>query len=308
MGIPTKESNDRAVAEAKAKRRAERAAVRARLNAEAAERNKAYERQRQGARIVLPIRDGCAFVVSDQHYYPGLPASPAHKASIKLAKLLKPYALISNGDAIDGASISRWLVSSFVESKGRPLVAAELGVTAKRLRDYEDLDFVDYRTWNLGNHDARFETRLAEKVPEYAGVNGFTLKEHFPAWLPAWRTDFAVKPGATPAVIVKHRFKSGMHAGQNNVLWSGTSVVTGHDHMLKAYPISNAHGLQWGIHAGTMAPVDSPFFTHYTEDNVVNWQQGFVILHFRNGRFTGPEIVHVDSNGRVLFRGDEVKV
>ena len=99
-----------------------------------------------------------------------------------------------------------------------------------------------------------------------------------------------------------------MHAGQNNVLWSGVSCVTGHDHMLKAYPVTNAHGLQWGIHAGTTAPIDSPLFPHYTEDNVVNWQSGFVILHFRHGRFIGPELVHVTPDGRVLFRGDEVKV
>lgn len=281
---------------------------RAKREAEAKERNDAYDRIRHGARVVLPIRDGCAFVVSDQHYYPGMPASRSHRASLILAQQLKPYAIISNGDAIDGASISRWPSSSFVEMKGRPAIAAELGETSARLREYERMKHVRFLTWNLGNHDARFETRLAEKVPEYAGVDGFTLKDRYPFWLPAWRTDFCSSPRATPAVIVKHRFKGGMHAGQNNVLWSGTSVVTGHDHMLKAYSVTTAHGLQWGIHAGTMAPTDSPHFTHYTEDNVVNWQEGFVILHFRGGRFTGPELVHVTPDGRVLFRGDEVRV
>jgi hypothetical protein len=263
---------------------------------------------RHGARCILPIENGCAFIVSDQHYYPGLPPSRAHLASIRLAKALKPYAIVSNGDCIDGASISRWPVSSFVEMSGQPLVSAELAETAARLKDYEDLDFVKFMAWNLGNHDARFETRLAEKVPEYAGVNGFTLKGHFPGWIPAWRTDFCSAPDAAPTVIVKHRFKGGMHAGQNNMLWTGTTTVTGHDHMLKAYPMSNVHGLQWGIHAGTMAPIDSPHFTHYTEDNVVNWHEGFVILHFRDGKLTGPELVHVAPDGRVLFRGETVKV
>ena len=283
--------------------RAKRAARRSALEAAALLRNKAYERMRGGARAVLPIRDGCVMVVSDQHYVPGLPESRAHRASVKMAKLLKPYAIISNGDAIDGASISRWPVSSFVEMTGRPTVAAEIGVTVKRLGDYEDLDFVEFLVWNLGNHDARFETRLAEKVPEYRGVDGFTLKEHFPFWLPAWRTDLATRPGDAPQVIVKHRFKGGMHAGQNNVLWSGTSSVTGHDHMLKAYALTNVHGLQWGVHAGTVAPVDSPLFTHYTEDNVVNWQEGFVFLHFQGGRFVGPELIHVTPDGATLFRG-----
>ena len=284
------------------------------MNAEAAKRNdehfqnKSLVRLRKGARVVIPIEDGCAFVVSDQHYYPGKPPSRAHLASIVLAKQLKPFAIVSNGDAIDGASISRWPVSSFVEMGGRPPVAAELGEAAARLREYEDLKFVKYLTWNLGNHDARFETRLAEKVPEYAGVDGFTLKERFPQWLPAWRTDFCSAPGTPPVVITKHRFKGGMHAGQNNVLWTGTSIVTGHDHMLKAYAISNVYGLQFGIHAGTMAPTDSPQFTHYTEDNVVNWQEGFPILHFRGGKFSGVELVYAMPDGRVLFRGAEVKV
>ena len=271
-------------------------------------KNKLLAKERDGARVILPVKDGCVFVVSDQHYMPGREPSLSHIASVKLAKKLKPYGLIGNGDAIDGACISRWPASSFTDSKGRPSVLAELAETDNRLKDYDAINSIEYRIWNMGNHDARFETRLAEKVPEYAGVNGFTLKEHFPDWLPAWRTDIWAKGAATPAVIVKHRYKGGSHAGQNNVLWSGTSFVTGHDHMLKAYPISTATGLHWGIHAGTMAPVTSPQFTHYTEDNPVNWQEGFVILHFRNGRFTGPELVHVMPDGRVLFRGEELKL
>lgn len=278
------------------------------LEVAAAERNRNYERRRHGARVVVPIQDGCVMIVSDQHYLPGAPASRAHVASVKLAKKMRPFAIVSNGDAIDGASISRWPVSSFMELRDRPLVAAEIGVTVKRLGEYEDLDFVKYLVWNLGNHDGRYETWLAEKAPQYAGVDGFTLKEHFPFWLPAWRTDFSTRPDCTPELIVKHRFKGGMHAGQNNVLWASTSMATGHDHMLKAYSITNSSGLKWGIHCGTTAPVDSPLFTHYTEDNVVNWQEGFVFAHFKDGQFIGPELVHVTPDGRVLFRGEVLKL
>jgi len=59
----------------------------------------------------------------------------------------------------------------------------------------------------------------------------------------------------------------------------------------------------WGVRAGTMAPTDSPLFTHYTEDNVVNWQEGFAILHFRGGEYIGPELVHVRPDGKAIFRG-----
>ena len=162
------------------------------------ERNKDYTRRRHKARVVLPIRDGCVFIVSDQHYYPGLPPSVAHRASVLLAKKLRPYALISNGDAIDGASISRWPVSSFTELGNRPTVAMELGVTTKRLADYEKLPFIEFLVWNMGNHDARYETRLAEKVPEYAGVNGFTLKEHYPGWLRRGARTCAAMPLPSP--------------------------------------------------------------------------------------------------------------
>ena len=149
----------------------ERAEARAKREAEALERNKHYERTRHGARVLIPIQDGCVFSVSDQHYMPGHEPSRSHRASVVLAKKLKPFCIISNGDAIDGASISRWPSSSFVESKGRPTVLAELNESAERLKDYERLGFVKFLVWNMGNHDARFETRLAEKVPEYAGVN-----------------------------------------------------------------------------------------------------------------------------------------
>jgi len=283
---------------------AERKLNKARWDAENVKTRSNVLRARGGARVLLPIQDGCVLVVSDQHYYPGLAPSLAHTASLKLAKKLKPYVIISNGDTIDGASISRWPVSSFVEMKGRPTVAAELEESAKRLKEYEDLSFVVYRVWNLGNHDARFETRLAEKVPEYAGVDGFSLKRHFPGWLPAWRTDFCATPDGVPEVVVKHRFKGGMYAAANNALWAGTSMVTGHDHALWAKAMTDVRGVRWGIDAGTTAPVESPHFTNYTEDNVQNWQSGFVFLHFRGGKFVGPELVHCLADGRVLFRGE----
>jgi len=274
---------------------------------EPANRAGTYSRARDRARVLLPIQDGCVMVVSDQHYEAGKP-SPAHKASLILAKKLKPYAIVANGDAIDGASISRWPVSSFTEYKNRPTVAAELSEAITRFKEYEELRFVQFRTWNLGNHDARFETRLAEKVPEYAGVDGFTLKERFPGWLPAWRTDFCATPTKAPAVIVKHRFKGGMYSAHNNSLWAGTSIVTGHDHALYAKSITDVHGLRWGIDAGTISTIDSSNFTNYTEDNVQNWQSGFVFLHFRGGYFTGPELVHVTQDGYALFRGEALKV
>jgi hypothetical protein len=264
-----------------------------------------YERARFGARVLLPALDGCVFVISDQHYSPDLPPSPAHKASLQLAKALRPWAVVANGDAIDGATISRWPVSSFVELKERPTVIAELNETAARLKEYEDLPFLRYRTWNLGNHDARYETKLAEKVPEYAGVPGTTLKDHFPGWLPAWATWIGDAP--VPEVVIKHRFKTGEYGAYNNAIKSGVSMVTGHDHKLWVKPFSDYRGMRWGIDAGTISSIESPQFTNYTEDNSQDWQSGFVILHFRSGKFVGPELVWAAPQGDVYFRGEVIK-
>lgn len=264
-------------------------------------RNTGHKRTRERARVQLPAQDGCVFVVSDQHYYPNDPPSAAHRAALALAHELHPWGIISNGDAIDGASISRWPVGSFAELDERPTVVAELSETSVRLEEFESLPFVQFCVWNLGNHDARFETKLADKVPEYQGIYGFTLKDHFPGWIPAWSTWIG------DDVVVKHRFKGGMHATQNNALWSGKSMVTGHTHRLRSTPLTDYNGTRWGVEAGTLSPIYSKHFTNYSEDNPVNWQSGFAILHFAGGRFIGPELVHCEGED-VYFRGDILDV
>jgi hypothetical protein len=259
------------------------------------------ERSRFGARIHLPAEDGCVFVLSDAHYWRGEP-SMAHKAALKLARKMKPFAAINNGDALDGSSISRYDPVSFVNLRKRLTVAEELEAVTAHLTPFENMDFIKWRTWNMGNHDARFETILATKVPQFAGVNGFRLKHHFPGWAPAWSTWIGED------VVVKHRMKGGTYAAANNTIYAGRSIVTGHDHQLWVKAFTDYNGTRWGIDAGTLQDVWAEPFLDYTEDNAQNWQSGFVILHFRAGRFTGPELVHALPDGRVLFRGEELKL
>lgn len=265
-----------------------------------AARNTGHSTARMKARVIVPVQDGCVLVTSDAHYWPG-PPTTAHRGAIYVANLLKPYAVINNGDSFDGASNSRWPASSFTQYKHRPTVAEEIRANTELLRDFEEMEFVKWCVWNLGNHDARFETYLAEHVPQYEGVPGFTLKEHFRGWLPAWATWIGDE------VVIKHRFKTGMYGAHNNALWSGKSMVTGHDHMLWAKALTDYNGVRWGMDAGTLADIEGPMFLDYTEDNPVNWQSGFLLLHFRDGKFTGPELVHA-IDGHILFRGDRIKV
>lgn len=290
----------------KAERERKKREARLRRNLEAAERNRASreapKRGRYQARVHLPPQDGCVFVVTDMHYYPGDETTLAHKAALALAAELHPWAVINNGDAIDGASISRWPVGSFSSLADQPTVAAEIAEAARQLADFEALPYVEYLLWNLGNHDARFETRLADKVPEFAEVNGFELKDHFPGWAPAWATWIGDE------VVVKHRFRGGMHAAQNNALWAGKTMVTGHTHRLRSVQLTDYSGDRWGVEAGTMSPIYGKHFLHYTEDNPVNWQQGFCVLTFRDRKLLPPEFCTVLADGRVCWRGELLDV
>jgi hypothetical protein len=58
------------------------------------------------AELQLEISDGIMLVGSDGHYWPGS-ASTGHKAFVRFIKELKPKIVIYNGEAFDGARISR---------------------------------------------------------------------------------------------------------------------------------------------------------------------------------------------------------
>lgn len=150
--------------------------------------------------------------------------------------------------------------------------------------------------------NSRYETRLATVAPEYARVNGVHLRDSFPDWQPCWLVVI------NDSVVIKHRFRGGIHATHNNVLWSGKSIFTGHLHSLKVTPLSDYNGTRWGGDCGTLADPYGPQFADYTELNPVNWRSGFIVLTFVNGRLMWPEIVHVISDGQVEFRGEIIDV
>jgi len=108
--------------------------------------------------------------------------------------------------------------------------------------------------------------------------------------------------------VIQHTFKGGMDAGQNNALWAGRDIVTGHLHRLRAVSLNYYNFVHWGMEAGTMADYDCRHFLNYTQDNPLNWQQGFLILHFSGGKFDSPETVLCHPDGRVPFRGDLLDV
>jgi hypothetical protein len=109
-------------------------------------------------------------------------------------------------------------------------------------------------------------------------------------------------------VVVKHRFKGGIHATHNNAVSSGKTMVTGHLHSQKVTPWTDYTGTRYGIDTGCCADTDHKAFTAYTEDNPKNWISGFAVLKFKDGRLMYPELVSVWDSKSVQFRGELIKV
>jgi hypothetical protein len=211
--------------------------------------------------------------------------------------------VIMNGDVFDGASISRHPPIGW---ETRPTVAQEIEACRDRLHEIEQaVPRSCALSWPLGNHDSRFETRIATVAPELAMVKGVHLKDHFGTrWEPCWST--WLNGGD---VVVKHRFKNGIHATHNATMWAGRTIVTGHLHSLKVTPFSDySDRPRWGVDCGTLSDPNGPQFVHYSEDNPKNHRSGFIVLTFKGGSLLWPEIVHVFRDDCVEWRGDLVYV
>lgn len=244
-------------------------------------------------RAEFELANGHVLIASDCHYWPHY-ISIAHKFFVQTIKDLKPKIVVMNGDIFDGATISRFPPINW---ETRPSVAQEIEVCQERLGEIREASKNAKKVWTLGNHDQRFETKLATVAPEMAEVDGVHLKDHFPHWQAAWSC------WINSEVVIKHRFKGGIHAPHNNTLWSGKSMVTGHLHSQKVMPISDYNGTRYGVDCGTLADPYGPQFNAYTEDNPLNWRSGFACLTFHKGRMLQPTLATVVEEGLVDFPG-----
>jgi len=251
--------------------------------------------------IELGILDGCVIVFSDSHFIPSQ-RTTAFKGLLWAIQEFKPVAVIANGDCFDGASISRHDVTEqpattvIQELKACQGALGEIEEAAKAARHNVKL------LWTWGNHDVRFGNRLAQHAPQFKEVLGFKLTDHFLDWEFCW----AVWP--TDDVIIKHRYKSGVHATHNNTVQSGKSIITGHLHSLKVTPFNDYNGIRYGVDTGTLAETDGPQFT-YAEINPNNHRSGFAVLNFFNGQLLWPELVHkFNDEDMIQFRGDVIDV
>lgn len=253
--------------------------------------------EKYGSRIKLTIKDGVAVIFGDAHYWPG-DKPIAHEALIRFISHYKPQTIICNGDIFDGARISRHSPTGWSHM---PDVRDEIEYCQQMVGEIEQAAPPKAKlVWCMGNHDTRFSAKLASLAPEYVGVQGTDLPDHFPAWNFAWSAEI------NDDVMVKHRYHNGIHATWNNTLKSGRSIFTNHLHRLMVTPITDYNGRRYGVDCGTISdfgPAEQKFI--YGEDNPFNWASGFAVATFKNGKMLPPELVVV-QDGVAYFRGAHV--
>jgi hypothetical protein len=253
-----------------------------------------------GVRVNVDIDDGIILVFSDAHYWPGI-VSTAHRALVVATKELRPKMVVCNGDALDGASISR---HDRIMWEARPSVKQELDAVSERLGEIEAVAANAKLHWTYGNHCMRFNSRLSGFAGQFEGVKGFTLADHFARW------KFSTSIMVNGHTMIKHRWHNGVHCSYNNVLKAGTSMVCGHTHSLKVTPYTDySPHTRYGVDTGTLAAPTGEQFT-YSEDSPANHRSGFAVLTFYKGVLMPPELLQVidEDAGLVSFRGQVVKV
>lgn len=251
----------------------------------------AYNRQND-----FYIQDGVGIVFSGAHWWPDQPKTIAHLALLELVKDLRPKFVVANGDVFDGVRVSRHAPMGWVKT---PTVKEELDICDEYLHEIrlaanpKQCSFF----WNVGNHDQRFDRMLASNDSEFEGVLS-RLEDRFSDWSFAWSLNVNDK------TMIKHRWHNGIHAGYNNSLKSGRSIVTGHLHRLLVTPWGDYNGRRWGVDTGTLSDPLLPQF-EYGENNSTPHTPGFAILTFKDGFLLPPELCEV-INCHAYFRGQEI--
>ena len=256
-------------------------------------------------RIDETVRDGVVMVASDCHYWPGI-ITLAHKAFVALARELQPKMIVLNGDIFDGARISRHDPMGWQKL---PTVLEELEACKARLAEIERAAPKAKKRRTVGNHDSRFDRRLATETSDFDGVPGFSLRDHLKTWGESYSVMLNEELGHP--VMIRHAMRGGIHAVWNNTLHAGVSIVTGHLHAQLCRPFTDYRGTRYGVDCGTLADIDGPQFS-YTMDGPVNWRSGFAVLTFdKAGRLLPPELCEVQRFGkeqRAIFRGQVVSL
>jgi hypothetical protein len=260
----------------------------------AEERARKYERD-----MMLDVTDGVVMVASDCHYWPGI-VTEAHQSFCRLAKELKPQMIVLNGDVLDGARISR---HARIMWEKQPELKDEIHTVQDRCAEIERAAGKAALIRTIGNHDARFETYLSNRVGEFEELTGMTLLDYLPRWRSGWCLHLNAQTDGW--ATIRHRpVSGGIHSAYNSTLRAGVHYVHGHMHKLQVTPWADYRGRRYGVDTGTLAETNGPQF-NYVEAGPVNWASGFAVLTFHKGRLLQPELCVVE-NGEAWFRGKKI--
>lgn len=250
--------------------------------------------QHSEGRVDLEVLNGVVVVFSDAHFFPSVKTT-TFRALVALIPKLKPVAVICNGDAFDGSSISRY---PRIGWDNKPTVAQELVAVEERLTEVEEVSRGAKLIWPLGNHDARYETFLAANAPQYEGVSGFHLKDRFPLWTPCWTA------WINDETCITHQYHTGMHAIWNNLLKGQCNYVSSHRHTPEVRAYTTAKGTTiYGVDTGTLAEALSDHNRDYQQGRHGNHRSAFAVLTYKDGRLLMPELVQKYDEDHVEFRG-----
>jgi hypothetical protein len=250
-------------------------------------------------RVPLQIKNGTVLIGGDAHIWPG-PASTCMRAFKKFCDDIKPTAVILNGDVLDFPRISRhpqnW--------ESAPDPQEEIEAAQDYLSDIvQACSRKTHKVWTIGNHDQRFEGMIANSIPQYRGVKGVHLADHFPAWQKAMSCmiNEDVRGGET---MIKHIPKGGgMNATRGSALNGGISFVHNHLHSQNVRPISDyRYHDHYGVDTGMLADKEHRAFG-YAQDAPLDWRPGFALLTYKDGILMPPELVTKMSPNTVWFRG-----
>ena len=214
---------------------------------------------------------------SDRHNLPG-DVPQAFWCFLHLIEDIKPSVVHINGDWFDFSGIGRFHRIGWQEQPG---IAEELHYGKEALERIENKAPKAKKVFTLGNHDMRFDGKLANCLPELEDIHGTKLADHMPKW------ELCVSAVYNDTMIVKHRWHGGIHSSFNDVRSGGKSIATGHDHKLNIRPYTDYSGLRFGIKTGTLSNLWDPTF-EYTENNACDWQPGFAVVHV-HGNVVIPE-------------------
>ncbi len=243
------------------------------------------------------ITDGVVIVASDAHVWP-FKRSLSAEALIAVTQDLGSDVrlLVANGDFVDGARSNRHDPHGWNK---RPSVLEEIEGVQSLLHDWRLAAPRAERAYMVGNHDLNFERKLVSQAKEFEGMPGFRLHEHFTGWEFAWAC--RINWRTLQPVMVKHRQAAGIHAGYNNAMKSGVTMVTGHTHQLEVKPYGDYRGRRYGVQTGCLTDPQGPQF-EYMEAGYNSHCEGFAVLTFVDGELLIPELCQV-INGRAWFRG-----